>query len=295
MKPTNPTLNALLASRQFYAVDLYTITLSGGAVVRYCQGQSDIVYAGNTYSAGGSTGPYFDRTSNKSQISWKIGVGNDQLVIDVIPGSATILGQPFLTAIRCGFFDGAIFELDRAFMPTYGNTAAGLVMMFLGRVAEIDAGRSLTTWTINDFRELLSQPWPRNLFQAGCVNTFGDASCGINQNDFSANAVVLPGSTTTSILSGLTNPTDYFTAGKFIFTTGSNAGLTYSVSSYVETATSIGVITPVAPLVIAPNVGDAFTIFAGCDRTLGPNGCPKFSNVANFRGFPYVPAPETAL
>jgi len=49
-----------------------------------------------------------------------------------------------------------------------------------------------------------------------------------------------------------------------------------------------------SPLPFAPNAGDAFTAYPGCDKT--QNTCTaKFNNLANFEGFPYVPAPETAI
>jgi hypothetical protein len=181
MKPTNPTLNALLASRQFNVADLYTITLVGGTVLRYCSGGSDIIWGSNKFLCGGSTGPYFDRKSNRAKVTWKIGSGVDSLVLDIAYGSSTILGVPFPSAVRNGFFDGATFQLERAFMATYGNLAAGTVIMFAGRVAEVDCDRLLATMTVNCFRELLAQNMPRNLFQSGCMNTLFDPSCNIAQ------------------------------------------------------------------------------------------------------------------
>ncbi len=47
------------------------------------------------------------------------------------------------------------------------------------------------------------------------------------------------------------------------------------------------------PLPFAPATGDAFTVYAGCDHTQGT--CQgRFNNLANFRGFPYVPPPQMA-
>lgn len=324
MKPTNATLNALLASRQFYAVDLYQITLSTGDVLRYCQGQTDIIYLGNTYSAGGQTGPYFDRKDNKAKVSWKLGAGNDSLVIDVIPGIATTInGISWLASARAGIFDGADFQLSRAFMSTYGSfgsgsgtpgqlvggtgtpinllvggpsgggggVGGGVVLMFQGRIAEVDADRSILTFTINDYRELLSQQLPRNLFSPNCQNTLGDASCTVNLNSFSANGTVGAGSTVNTIVASLPNGDGYYDNGKIKFTSGILNNLTYGISQFAGG----NQLAMVAPLPFLPSVGDTFTAFAGCDRTLGSGGCAKFSNTPNFRGFPYVPDPQLAL
>ena len=167
MKAASAGLIALLASRQFYSADLYNFSLIGGGQLNYCGGDQDIVWDSITWSAGGTTGPFFDRKDNKAKCHWKVGVEVDTLVIDVIPGSSLVQGEPFLSALRQGVFDGAEITLYRAFMPTYGNTAAGTVIMFVGRVAEVDAGRSLATFSINSHLELLNQQMPRNLYQAG--------------------------------------------------------------------------------------------------------------------------------
>jgi hypothetical protein len=56
-----------------------------------------------------------------------------------------------------------------------------------------------------------------------------------------------------------------------------------------------GTVSLIAPFPTAPASGDAFQIYPGCDKTLDANGCAKFANTARFRGFPYVPSPETAV
>lgn len=299
MKPTNATLNALLATRQFYTADLYAITLNDGTVLRYASGQSNISFGGNTYLAGGQTGPYFDRKDNKAKVTWRTGSGQDQLVIDVVPGSSSVKNQPFLSACRLGFFDGADFQLSRAFMSTYGIVQTGCaVLMFRGRVAEVDADRSLATFTVNDYRELFSQQLPRNLFQAACVNTLGDTSCTVNlsSTQFSESGTVGAGSDTFTLHSNsLVQPSDFYDNGKIKFTSGQLAGLSFGVSLFSNSTSAPCTITPIQPFPLMPALGDAFTIFAGCDRSTGAGGCTKFANIANFRGFPYVPAPELAL
>jgi hypothetical protein len=95
MKPASSQLIALLASRQFFSADLYQYDLVGGTSLYYCGGDADIVWNGITWSAGKSTGPYFDRKDNKAKCHWKVGVDVDQLVFDCIPGSATIGGEPY--------------------------------------------------------------------------------------------------------------------------------------------------------------------------------------------------------
>jgi hypothetical protein len=47
------------------------------------------------------------------------------------------------------------------------------------------------------------------------------------------------------------------------------------------------------PLLVVPAPGDTFTVTFGCDKTMAT--CNLFSNIQNFRGFPYVPPAETAV
>ena len=48
------------------------------------------------------------------------------------------------------------------------------------------------------------------------------------------------------------------------------------------------------PLQSTPAPGDTFTVYYGCDHT--PGTCQsKFNNLANFRGFPYIPPPQMAV
>ncbi len=293
MKPVSTALAALLTTRQFFAADLYTFTLAGGALLRYCGGDSDIVSGGNLFTAGGQTGPYFDDQKNKCTCHWKVGVEVDTLVFDVMPGAASVLGMSFLSAVRSGLFDGAELQLERAFMPSYGNTAAGTVILFVGRVAEIDAGRSLATFSVNSHLELLNQNLPRNLYQPSCINTLGDYTCTVNLAALTVSGSTAAGSSTSIILSALTQASDYFDQGVVTFISGINDGLARTVKTW--TAGSPGSLALIAPFPNPPATGDAFTVYPGCDKTTGPQGCPKFDNLAHFRGFPFIPVPETAV
>lgn len=264
--------------------------------MRYCGGDRDVTANGFLYPAGGGTGPYFDRQDNKAKCHWKVGVAVDQLVFDVLPGNATVLGESFLAAVLQGVFDSAELTLERAFMGAYGDTSSGTVILFAGRVADIDCGRSLATFTVNSHLELLNISLPRNLWQASCVNNLGDASCTVDLSGYAVSGAAATGSTASVVAASLGNATGYFDLGKIIFTGGANAGLWRGVKSWVAgSAGASGTVSLLAPFPAAPAAGDGFTIYPGCDKSLGANGCAKFSNTAHFRGFPYVPTPETAV
>lgn len=292
MKPASPGLLALLATRQFYAADLFQFTLSGGQNLYYCGGDADITWNSITWVSGGVGGPYFQRQGSKAKCHWKVGVEVDTLVFDVLPGSSYVLDIPFLTAVQQGVFDGAELTLYRAFMPNYGDTAQGVVTMFVGRVAEIDAGRSFATFTISSHLELLNQQVPRNLYQAGCVNTLFDSCCGLNAETYAVAATVSAGSTAGSINAALSQASGYFDQGKLTCISGSNSGISRTVKSYTQGSPAI--VQMIAPFPNALAVGDSFKIYPGCDKRQA-TCVAKFANLQRFRGFPYIPENATAV
>lgn len=292
MKSASTGLIALLASRQFFAVDLFQFTLTSGQPLHYCSGDRDIAWNAITWSAGAGAGPYFIREGNSAKCHWKIGVEVDSLVFNVMPGTSTINGLPFLVSVQRGVFDGAELTLYRAFMPMYGDTAEGTVIMFAGRVAEIEIGNSQASFTVNSHLELLNQKLPRNLYQAGCINTLFDTACGLNAASFAVAGNAVAGSLTHSVNAMLAHETGYFDLGKITFTSGANNGLSRTVKTYVKgTPCSLRIS---SPLPSAPAVGDAFTLYPGCDKQ--QNTCSgKFVNLPRFRGFPYIPENATAV
>jgi uncharacterized phage protein (TIGR02218 family) len=295
VKAASTALINLLATRQFFSADLYNFALIGGTNLNYCGGDKDIIWNGVTWSSGytgTNSGPFFDRKDNKAKCHWKVGVEVDQLVFDCIPGGATIGGESFLSFVRQGGFDGAELTLYRAFMPTYGNTSAGTVIMFVGRVAEIDASRSLATFTINSHLELLNQPMPRNLYQSGCVNTLFDPACTLNMASFEVSGTVAGGSTASSLNATLSQASGYFSLGQVTFTSGTNDGFSRTVQTHVHGSPST--VSLISPFPSVPAPGDTFTIYAGCDKTQA-TCANKFSNLVNFRGFPFVPQPATSV
>lgn len=297
MKPVSPELQALLSKREFFVADLYTFSGGnlGATVLRYTSGDQDIVANGFTYSCGGDTGPYFDRKDKKAKCHWKVGVEVDTLSVVVAPARAVIFNVSFQTAIKYGLFDGAVMMLERAYMPTYGDTTCGLVRYFVGRVATIDSGRSELTFNVASHLELLNLQLPRNLYQASCQNNWGDKGCGVTQASFTASAVIASTSTSSALISTITGSfaAGAFDLGKVLFTSGVNNGLSATIKAvtYGTPAT----IALLGYLPQPPHMGDTLTMFFGCDKTLGANGCAKFANTARFRAQRLVPNPITVL
>lgn len=283
MKSASAALIALLDSNQFKMADLLTLTTLGGTAYRYTSADIDIPYGGNTFSA---QGVRFKRGRTRTVI----GVEVDELDINFYASSGNLLGGvPFFQALHNGALDGAEVRLERAFMATWGDTSPGTLVMFSGRVSTYELGRTEARVKVKSDLELLNVKMPRNLYQPGCLHTLFDTGCGLTKAAFGAATTAASGSTRQVLNCGLAQAAGYFDQGTITFTSGANNGVTRNVKSYTP-----GVVTLSYPLPSTPTIGDSFTAYPGCDKKQAT--CSgKFSNLANFRGFPYVPVPETVL
>jgi len=199
-------------------------------------------------------------------------------------------GVPFLQALRQGLFDYAYLQRDRAFLPAWGAPPIGAVTLFHGRVSSIDKiGRTEAQMKVKSDLVLLDIDFPRNLYQATCGHILYDAGCTLNKASFAVTGVAGTGSTNQIIAWANSEPADYFDQGTIRFTSGVLANLTATVKDSSSSSLTIAGVLPVAP-----QPGDTFDAYPGCDHTTGANGCAKFSNLAHFRGYPRVPPPSTA-
>jgi len=290
MKPTTTAVKNLLATGQFVIAELYSLTpANSGSPLRYTSADIDIAWSGTTWS---SRGPRISR----GLVHFKLGLDVDTLELFVAPKQAPdpepdlIGGMPWLAAVRGGALDGAVCEVDFALLPSWQSPVVGTVVWFLGRVAEVEAGRSLATVKVNSHLELLGVNFPRNLYQASCRHTLFDAGCQLIAGNFAVSGIVGTGSTQAAINApGLSAPgSGSFALGRLAMTSGANAGFARMVSGYAGGSFSL-----VGPLPFPPAPGDAFTVYPGCDKQLAT--CQAFGNTANFGGFPYIPVPETAV
>jgi len=300
-------LVALLGARAFVWADLYTITLATGVVLRLAAGDSDWAYGGNTWS---HSGPFIEHPDRKPTAHWKLGLDVDTWQFSVIPRSVdpitnaaypdAIGSTPWLAAARAGALDGAIVQVDRAYLaawPAYPRALilapTGVVNIFTGRVAAIDVDRATVEITVNSHLELLDQSMPRNLYQAGCSRVLFDAGCSLIASSYAASLTVGSGSTQSLIVatSGLPGGSGTYALGRILFTSGRNSGFSRSVRSMTQVTTTLQ-LALIAPMPFAVTAGDAFTAWPGCDKKMAT--CTTWGNIANFGGEPYIPSPETA-
>lgn len=284
MKAASPALIALLSSaNQFIMADLYTITLVGGSILRYSAAPTTISANGYTFALG----PKFERSKTKVVIGTQV----DELEVRIYTDPTDLVGGvPFLQAAWQGQLDGALLQLERAFMPTYGDTSPGTVVLFAGRVSDIDCTRTGIDLKCRSHLELLNIQMPRRLWQSSCTHTFGDPMCQFDRSSMQLTFAAEPGSTQAQVATSVDpTPANLYVQGTIVGVTGANAGSSRTVANMGSGWVSVKL-----PFLSSVVIGDQFQLLPGCDRTLAT--CTNvFNNAIHFGGFPFIPTPETAV
>lgn len=121
-----------------------------------------------------------------------------------------------------------------------------------------------------------------------CRHTLGDTLCTVATNLITETGEV---DTVVSSLRSFTDTSldnstdDYYAYGYLTWTSGANEGVSVEVLSYTGASGTIALAIPMAHTI---QVGDTYTLFPGCDKTL--DDCKnKYNNVINYGGFPHMP------
>ncbi len=277
--------NELIYALQNYAdlkfAELYTIILLNGNSYRYTSLDVNI-------------GPFIsgDVLIDRGAIKQARGVEPSELSLALTPvGNANISGVGWLAAIRNGVLDGATIRLDRTFYRWWDqDQLIGTITLFKGFVSEIDPiGRISASLYVKSLTELLSVQWPRMTYQSQCVWRLYDIGCTANRTTFTVSGNISANGNTTFFSTDLGQANNYFDLGVIRFTSGNNLDVARTIKTFYA-----GNIAIAFPLQYAPVANDTFQIYPGCDRQ--QSTCAnKFNNANNFRGFPFIPAPESIV
>jgi uncharacterized phage protein (TIGR02218 family) len=290
MKKASPALVAFLDQARnskdsaIAFAECFTFTQATGAVFSYTNADVPVIYDGKVFLA---SGPLV--SGLKYRASTGLNVDRQEISIAARPEDLAG-GAPFLVALREGLFDGCVIQRDRVFFSDFvGGTLIGGVTLFHGRLSTVDeVGRTSARVTVANDLVLLDINMPRNIFAPTCLHTLYDQGCKIPSGAFSTNDVVGPGSTKTLI--NFAGAQADHVQGTLLFSSGANSGRRSAIKSVVPSVS----VSLIYPLPAAPAAGDALTAFRGCDHTMGT--CQsRFDNLANFRGFPFVPPPQMAM
>ncbi len=285
-----PALAAWLATAKSASIfDAYTLISTTGQTARWLDADFDFTVPapdGRRFERG----PQFDR----GQIKQSVGLSVDNLSLSLRPlfkQQPVMFGAvSLLTAAQAGLLRGATMQLER-FVFDSANVYQGRWIEFAGTLAiKSTAGGVIKAEVLSELN-LLSTPFPRNVYQAQCKNQVFDANCRLLRSSWevssSISAVASGDAAFMQFSSALAQPASWFDQGVVQFTSGANAGIKRTVKSFAGGLFKFALPWP-RPLAIS----DTFKAVPGCARTL--DACTnKFNNRLHFRGEPFIPQPET--
>jgi uncharacterized phage protein (TIGR02218 family) len=221
-----------------------------------------------------------------SDVQSSLGLAIDNLTLAGALSSAS-LNEDDLAA---GIYDNAAMEIWRVNWAAPGMR----VLMRKGAIGQVVRNGSAFQAELRGLAHILNQPVGR-AFGHLCDADLGDARCTLALAGLTASgAVALATDARRFTATGLGGyAQDYFTGGRLSFTSGANAGRAMEVKRHGVSGAAVSLelwqamSEPVMP-------GDGFSVSAGCDKQFST--CKmKFSNIANFRGFPYMPGNDAVV
>ncbi|WP_310613731.1 DUF2163 domain-containing protein [Limnohabitans sp.] len=298
MITASAALNSLLlTSDQLVVVDCYDITLQDGTVIRWTSADAPVAVDIAGVRTLFSVGPLITRNN----IKLVIGVQVDSLTLTLTADDAVTIGSvPLIKAAVSGRLDGATVRLYRAYAADWTSGWVGVLTRFAGTVADVSGGRSQLEIKVNNHLQLLNTQQPVRSYQAGCTWTLYDTSCAASKHTSIGTVVSVAQrwEFQTSIDSGATNlgtsmlPISLgvvLQGGQLKFTSGKNSGFTYPVKTWSGSTATL-----LRPAGLEIAVGDSFQVTWGCNKTI--QVCDfVYANKANYGGFPFIPAAETAV
>jgi len=190
--------------------------------------------------------------------------------------------------LLAGRYDGAELTLFLVNWASLSDGTLTLARGWWGAVTLIDG-----EWRA-EYRSLAQrlQQYVVEITSATCrVVQLGDRRCKVNLAPFQFSRTVTAVADNRNFTFGAdSHASGYFAAGRVIWTSGANAGLSQEIKRNTPSGGAQGIeLQMAAPFPVS--IGDVATLEAGCDRRLAT--CrDRFNNVINFRGEPSVPGSE---
>ena len=248
---------------------LWKVIRTDGVIKCFTDHVRDINYQGQLYNAASG----FQPTA--------IQVKND-LSIDNVEG---ILDHNEISEqdLQAGRYDFAELEIH---LINYEDTSQNGMLLKRGWLGEVTLERGQFTAEVRGLTQIITQNIGR-VYSPTCDANLGDERCGVDLGPWtSRNWVATVSSNSEFVAVDPFEDSTFFKGGVVTWVTGANQGLSMEVKSFVWAD-----VTLVLPMGMSIEVGDAFDIVTGCDKTR--RICRgKFNNLPNFRGFPDLPGQD---
>ena len=274
MKSVSVGLGEHIAQEVTMLATCWKITRRDGVVMGFTDHDEDLTVSGVAYLATSGFTPTAVETSAALNV--------DNLDIEGLLSADAITEVDLLA----GRYDHAEVEV---FVVNYVDLTQGVMMLRTGWLGEVTVKGGQFVAELRGLTQKLATRVGQT-YSPACRAQFVDASCG----------VALATHTETGNVSGVTSrqifedserseDAGYFAYGKITFSSGANDGISMEVKEFAN-----GRFVLALPMPHEVDEGDAYSVVAGCDKTL--NTCAgRFGNAVNFRGEPHVPGTDRLL
>jgi uncharacterized phage protein (TIGR02218 family) len=271
VKTISSGLSTHLAGELTTLTYLFKITRTDGQIKAFTTFDEDLTYGGLTYESSASYTPTAVQTTSGME------VGN--LDVDVLIDSAGITEAELMA----GVYDFATIEI---FQLNYRSLGDSQVNLRKGKVGQVSLKRGLFTAELRDLMQFLQQTIGR-AYSRRCDADLGDSRCKVNLAPHTVTGTV-SAVTSRQVFTASSVPTT--AGGKLTWTSGNNTGFTMEVKSISGSVITLNLAMP-----YEIQVGDGYSVYAGCDKRLST--CrDTFNNIANLRGHGhYIPGQDKAL
>lgn len=277
MRSIDTDLQAHLDTGATTLATCWRITRRDGGVLGFTDHDRSLTFNGTTFLP--------DTGAVGSTLSSSADLAADNAEIEGALSASALSGED----LAAGRYDGAEVEIFRV---NWADADQRLLLK-KGVIGEVKREGEAFRAELRGLSHALEQPVGR-VYQRLCDVNVGSAQCGVDLDQAAfktSGAVTALRDAQSFVGSGFSSFEDaWFAHGLLTWMTGANAGL----AAHVKTQTQSGAISLWLPAGAAIEIGDTFSVTAGCDKRF--DTCKaKFSNAANFRGFPFMPGNDFAI
>ena len=274
MQQISSQMAAHLAGEVMTLATCWRITRRDGVDQYFTDHDADVVVEGNTYLARTGIVP--------SAVTSQVGLAVDNLELEGLLDSETITRE----ALLAGLYDHAELEI---FMVNYAAPSEGRLHVKTGWLGEVTLQEGTFVAEVRGISAALQQTIGE-VYTPTCRAQLGDARCGKNLAAFTFTGTVDTVENEFSFTDAArTEANGYFAYGKITFTSGANMGLSMEIRDFANGRFGLFL-----PLPNAVQVGDAYSVVAGCDKRIDTCST-RFANAVNFRGEPHLPGNDKIL
>lgn len=274
MKSCSPSLETHLAGELATLATLVKITRRDAVVLGFTTHDRPLVVDGVTYMA--------DSAFQASALESRAGLATGNMdIAGVVDSGAITAGD-----IAAGRYDHARVDV---YMCNWSDLTQGALQLRRGWLGEVKLSGGGYVAELRGLHDLLQRPIG-STFTPECRHRLGDARCGVALGGFTATGsagIVLDAARFYD--AGRSEADGWFDGGLLTWTSGPNAGLSMEVKRFSDQMFTLWL--PMPDLIVG---GHGYSVIAGCDRRY--ETCRvKFSNLANFGGFPHLPGVDRIL